>query len=61
MGSKEAIRKAIDAHDIILAAHGPYTAKGAGDFLELNIDCISKNFSSFNGVVEALEQRISSY
>ena len=31
MGSTKTIQKAVHEHSIVLAAHGPNTAKGAGD------------------------------
>lgn len=61
MGSKETICQAVSSHGVIVSAHGPYTAKGAGDYLGLNIECVPKNFSSFAGVVDALEKKMSAH
>lgn len=38
---------------LVVAAHGPVTASGA-ERLGVNIDVVSSNFSSFDGVVQAL-------
>ncbi|KAH7429806.1 hypothetical protein KP509_09G067100 [Ceratopteris richardii] len=38
----------------VLAAHGPVTAAGAKS-LGIDIDVVSKNFSSFKGIVDALD------
>lgn len=43
---------------IVVAAHGPVTAKGAGCF-GVNVDVVSKRFNSFDGVLDALEARWS--
>lgn len=42
--------------DIVLAAHGPYTAAGASDVLGVRIEVVPEDFSSFAGVVGALEE-----
>jgi len=47
-------------HSIILAAHGPYTAAGAGAVLGCNVQCINQDFSSFAGLVTALEHAFAS-
>eukprot|EP00879_Flechtneria_rotunda_P033499 GHRR01037111.1.p1 GENE.GHRR01037111.1~~GHRR01037111.1.p1 ORF type:complete len:233 (+),score=82.37 GHRR01037111.1:216-914(+) len=54
MGGKEALTSAVRAHGIVLAAHGPYTAAGAADVLGLPVPVVSKNFSTFDGLVTAL-------
>lgn len=60
MGGAEAIRDAVRDHSIILAAHGPYTAAGAGAVLGCNVQCINQDFSSFAGLVTALEHAFAS-
>lgn len=44
--------------DIVLAAHGPYTAAGASEVFggEARISVVPETFSSFAGVVSALEE-----
>ncbi|GMH40178.1 hypothetical protein BSKO_08082 [Bryopsis sp. KO-2023] len=59
MGSVDIIGQAVENHGVILAAHGPYTAKGAGEVLGMDISCVSKSFSTFEGVVAALEAAYS--
>ena len=59
MGGSNVIQEAMHEHGIVLAAHGPYTAAGASTFLGCTVDCISQNFSSFAGLVVALEYRFS--
>lgn len=44
----------------LMAAHGPQTAAGVSKALDLPIDCINKNFSSFAGLVQSLEAFFSS-
>lgn len=60
MGGAQAIRDAVHDHSIILAAHGPYTAAGAGAVLGSRIQCINQDFSSFAGLVTALEHAFAS-
>lgn len=60
MDGAEAIRDAVHDHSIILAAHGPYTAAGAGAVLGCRIQCINQDFSSFAGLVTALGHAFAS-
>jgi hypothetical protein len=55
MGGPEAILRAVREHGVVLAAHGPFTARGAGEVLGCEVRCISQDFSSFGGLVAALE------
>ncbi|KAG2453919.1 hypothetical protein HYH02_002122 [Chlamydomonas schloesseri] len=55
MGGAEAFRGAVLQHGVTLAAHGPYTAAGAAAVLGLPVPVVSRNFSTFDGVVAALE------
>jgi hypothetical protein len=57
-GGVEAVRGCVLHHSIVLAAHGVYTAAGASEVLGLPVDCISKDSSSFAGLVTALERRL---
>ncbi|KAK6928352.1 Tetrapyrrole biosynthesis, uroporphyrinogen III synthase [Dillenia turbinata] len=43
--------------DLVVAAHGPVTAKGA-ERLGVSVDLVSERFSSFDGVVEALAKAL---
>ncbi|KAF6261973.1 Uroporphyrinogen-III synthase HemD-domain-containing protein [Scenedesmus sp. NREL 46B-D3] len=54
MGGRQAVASAVQQHRTVLAAHGPYTAAGAGDVLGLAVPVVSRNFSSFDGLVAAL-------
>ncbi|PNW72272.1 hypothetical protein CHLRE_16g675000v5 [Chlamydomonas reinhardtii] len=59
MGGAEAFGAAVAAHGVTLAAHGPYTAAGAAAVLGLPVPVVSKNFSTFDGVVAALEEHFT--
>jgi hypothetical protein len=58
MGGLEALTKAITAHSVLLAAHGPYTAAGVSETLGLPVTCVSTSFSTFDGLVAALEDAL---
>lgn len=58
-GGKQALVEAIQQHGVVLAAHGPYTAAGASDVLGLPVTVVSKNFSTFDGLVAALAEALS--
>lgn len=53
-GDSRQLADMLTSHDVLLAAHGPYTAAGAAEVLGLEVKCVSKDFSSFNGLVAAL-------
>uniref|UniRef100_A0A061RTR8 Uncharacterized protein n=1 Tax=Tetraselmis sp. GSL018 TaxID=582737 RepID=A0A061RTR8_9CHLO len=55
MGGTEGIKAAVREKGVVLAAHGPFTAAGASAVLGVSVDCVSKDFSSFAGLVAALE------
>ena len=59
MGGADVVQTAVQQHNIVLAAHGPYTAAGAGAVLGCNVPCVSQNFSSFAGLVLALENEVA--
>lgn len=42
MGGREALTAAVQRHGVVLAAHGPYTAAGAGDVLGVPVPVVSK-------------------
>jgi uroporphyrinogen-III synthase len=54
---KDALLHAVK-RGLVLAAHGPQTAAGAGKVLGLEIACVSKDYSSFAGLIHALEQNL---
>mmetsp|Transcript_16947 Transcript_16947/g.23406 ORF Transcript_16947/g.23406 Transcript_16947/m.23406 type:complete len:351 (+) Transcript_16947:77-1129(+) len=56
VGGLDVFQKACVDHNILLAAHGPYTAAGASSVVGLPVPCVSQKFSSFEGVVIALGQ-----
>lgn len=56
IGGAEVIAKAVQEHGIVLAAHGPYSAAGASEVLGCPVDCVNRDFASFDGLVVALEQ-----
>ncbi|KAG2434103.1 hypothetical protein HXX76_007830 [Chlamydomonas incerta] len=59
MGGDQAFRRAVAAHGVALAAHGPYTAAGAAAVLGLPVPVVSRSFSTFDGVVMALEEHFA--
>ncbi|GBF89716.1 uroporphyrinogen-III synthase [Raphidocelis subcapitata] len=58
MGGRDALAAAVRRNRVALAAHGPYTAAGAGEVLGLPVPVVSRNFSTFEGVVAALSEAI---
>lgn len=54
VGGREVLVDLIQSHAVTLAAHGPYTASGAADVLGVPVPVISRNFSTFDGLVAAL-------
>ena len=56
MGGVELIQEAVERHGVLLAAHGPFTADGVSRVLELDVCCVSQDFSTFGGLVTALEE-----
>lgn len=55
MGSADVIKNAMRDHDLLLVAHGPFTAAGVGDVLGCSVKCINRDFYSFAGLVAALQ------
>lgn len=58
MGGRDVLVGAVQQHRTVLAAHGPYTAAGASDVLGLPVPVVPKNFSTFDGLVQALTQAL---
>lgn len=61
LGGKPAVVQAVQQHRIPLAAHGPYTAAGAGEVLGLPVPIVSKSFSTFHGLVTALAEAVGQH
>ncbi len=59
MGGRERFASAVRQHGVVLSAHGPYTAEGAGAVLGLPVTVVSKHFSTFGGLVAALEEHFA--
>ena len=59
MGGAQVIAEAVHQHGIILAAYGPYSAAGASETLNCPVNCVSKSFVTFDGLVLALDQPFS--
>lgn len=56
---RETLLQCIHEHDILLAAHGPTTARGVEKTLHIaDIDCISKDSSTFDGLAEAMAEKL---
>lgn len=56
---RETLLQCIQEHDILLAAHGPTTARGVEKTLHIaDIDCISKDSSTFDGLAEAMAEKL---
>lgn len=58
-GSPRFVHQAVRAHNVLLAAHGPYTAAGAASVLGVPITCVSRDSSTFDGLVEALASTLA--
>lgn len=48
-GDIETLAATLRSHQVLLAAHGPYTAAGVAETLGVSVGCVSKDFSSFDG------------
>lgn len=55
MGGADTLMQAVTTTGVVLAAHGPYTARGAGSVLGCSVACVSENFATFAGLITALE------
>ncbi|PNH12852.1 hypothetical protein TSOC_000191 [Tetrabaena socialis] len=55
MGGTAAFAEAVVRHGVVLAAHGPYTAEGVRGVTGLPVPVVSRAFSTFDGLVAALE------
>ncbi len=58
LGGAVVLRDLVTRHSVLLAAHGPYTAAGAAEVVGLPVPYVSKDFSSFDGLVTALGQAL---
>lgn len=56
MGGRDALAAAAAHHNVILAAHGPYTAAGASEVIGAPVPVVARDFSTFGGVVAALAE-----
>lgn len=56
MGGRGALAAAVERRGVLLAAHGPYTAAGAAEVVGVPVPVVSRQFSTFAGVVEALSE-----
>jgi hypothetical protein len=54
LGGRDVLTSALDQHKVLLAAHGPYTAAGVEDLLGRAVPCVSRDFRSFQGLVDEL-------
>jgi uroporphyrinogen-III synthase len=59
LGGAEVVREVVEQRGVILAAHGPYTAAGAGEVLGCAVPCVSRSFASFDGLVAALGEALA--
>lgn len=59
LGGADVLQDVIHRQGIVLAAHGPYTAAGVTSVTGLEVECIGRDFATFNGVVMALEEHFS--
>lgn len=55
-GNPSFVHQAVRAHNVVLAAHGPYTAVGVANVLGIPVTCVSKDSSTFDGLVGALAE-----
>ncbi|GLC70787.1 hypothetical protein PLESTF_001033200 [Pleodorina starrii] len=59
MGGAAAFSAAVSRHGVLLAAHGPYTAEGVRAVTGLPVGAVSRSFSTFDGLVKALEEHFA--
>uniref|UniRef100_A0A6S8HNF3 Tetrapyrrole biosynthesis uroporphyrinogen III synthase domain-containing protein n=1 Tax=Dunaliella tertiolecta TaxID=3047 RepID=A0A6S8HNF3_DUNTE len=52
----EGLKDVLLRHNVILAAHGPYTRDGVQEVLDVPVSVVSHNFKTFEGLVLALEE-----
>lgn len=58
-GGLECVQTLLSESEVLLAAHGPYTAAGVAKTLGLDVPCVGRNFGTFDGVVAELERHFS--
>ena len=54
MGGAGAVREAVRRRGVVLAAHGPYTGRHAGEVLGIQVPVVGRAFGTFDAVVDAL-------
>ncbi|KAF5841511.1 Uroporphyrinogen-III synthase HemD-domain-containing protein [Dunaliella salina] len=52
----EGLKDVLLSHNVVLAAHGPYTRDGVQEVLGMPVSVVSHNFKTFEGLVLALEE-----
>lgn len=55
---REKLLEAIQEYNILLAAHGPTTAKGVQNVLGQQVDCVSKDSATFDGMITAISEKL---
>jgi hypothetical protein len=58
-GGLETLQALLAESQVLLAAHGPYTAAGVTKTIGLPVPCVGQSFGSFHGVVAELEGHFS--
>ncbi|CAG9466575.1 unnamed protein product [Pedinophyceae sp. YPF-701] len=53
-GGAAAAARALERGGVVIAAHGPYTARGVRETLGLDVPVVGVDYSSFQGVTDAL-------
>jgi hypothetical protein len=59
VGGRDQLVGWIKQYNVLLAAHGPYTAAGVESILGLPVPCVSQSFGSFTGLVKELSQQLA--
>ncbi|PXF44380.1 putative uroporphyrinogen-III synthase [Gracilariopsis chorda] len=56
---RSALLEQLNSGQVLLAAHGPYTAAGISEVFGIESIVVSQNWASFQGVVDALETKFA--
>lgn len=59
VGGVDRLAALVADKQLLLAAHGPYTAAGVTSTTGLPVPCVGQRFGTFDGVVSALEEHFS--
>lgn len=59
VGGVDGLAALVADNQLLLAAHGPYTAAGVTSTTGLPVPCVGHRFVTFDGVVSALEEHFS--